>query len=180
MEQHGIFKKISKRTPFLSYPLLLYKSTAEPRFIVDYSNLTPHLKVTPMHLPAFANVLRAATLPCGLRAIRLDLRHAFYSLLLHPKARHLTAFAVGQRRFRFTRLPMGLSPSPGFLQRVLLEIIQLLKEGADLVWAHVDDIITIAKPHSNHSLREKLIERIVPQTSLSIKRKVFSLSSGSH
>lgn len=40
----------------------------------------------------FANILRAAILTRGLRAIRIDVRHAFYSLKIYPKARHVTTF----------------------------------------------------------------------------------------
>lgn len=112
--------------------------------------ITPLLRTPALHLPQFSDVLRAKPIPCGVLAIRIDLSHAFYSVPLHPASRFLTTFRVSGSRSRFTRLPIGLSTSPSFLQP--------LRASAFLVWAHIDDIILVDYPHCFSSRVTHLIE----------------------
>ncbi len=73
----------ARRGAYISYPFLVPKPDGATRFIVDFSHLTPNvLGPTSVHLPLFSNVLRAALVPRGLEAFRIDLRHAFYSVPL--------------------------------------------------------------------------------------------------
>lgn len=86
-------------------------------------------------------------MPANLVAIRINLRDAFYSLPLHPRAPHLTTFKVGTRRYQFTRLPMGLSCSPRILQGVLQEVIAPFRVRVHTSWVHIDDVFFAAPEH---------------------------------
>lgn len=90
------------------------------------------------------DILRAHLVPRGLKAVRLDLSHAFYSLPVHNKSKFLTTFIFEGTRYRFNRLPMGLSPSPALLQNTLLEALAAFKSVFDIFWVHVDDILLAA------------------------------------
>lgn len=150
----------SRKSSYLSYPFLIPKENGEIRFIVDYAHLTPFIKTPQLHLPLFANVLRQATLPRGLLAVRIDLKSAFYSLLLHPKSRHITNFKVDGKCYAFTRLPMGLATSPHFQQKVLEEALAPIRDQAALSWVHVDDFVILAEPHKIEQLRDTLLDRL--------------------
>lgn len=99
-----------------------------------------------MHLPSFSVILRAAILPLGLQAIRLDLRQTFYSLRLHPKAAHVSTFGFQGTKYRFNHLPN--------------EITRPTAQLATLLWVHVDDIILIAPPHEITDLCQQLCTAI--------------------
>ena len=105
-------------------------------------------------------MLRAARLPTGLLATRIDLRHAFYSVRLHPAARHVSSFALRTRRYQFTRLPMGLSLSPAFLQHVLEDVIRGPRKAAALSWVHVDDLLLVAEPHLIEGVTARVLEAL--------------------
>lgn len=141
---------------FISYPFLIPKGQST-RFIVDFSHLTPHLEVSKLHLPQFSTILRARDIPTGWLAVRIDITAAFYAVPLHPKTRHLTTFKVHNKRYQFTRLPMGLATSPHALQKILEEILQPVWKEAPLSWIHVDDILIAAPPHRITDLRQQLI-----------------------
>ena len=135
----------TRHGPYLSYPFFVPKANGTPRWIIDYSHLT--LRTPTLHLPQFSDVLRAKPFPVGLQAVRIDLSHAFYSVPLHPQSRFLTTFRFEGQRFCFTRLPMGLSTSPSFLQHCLVEALAPVKASSFLLWTHTDDIILVDYPH---------------------------------
>jgi hypothetical protein len=139
----------AKHSAYISYPFVIPKTNGQTRLIVDYSHLTKHIiEPASVHLPLFANVLRATHVPQGMFAVRIDLTHAFYSLPLHPKSRHLTNFRTSKGLFQFTRLPMGLSVSPRCLQRALQELFAPLFTKMCVSWIHVDDLLLIAPLHT--------------------------------
>lgn len=147
----------ARRGPYVSAPFFVPKLTDEPRLIIDYAHITDSLRVPSLHLPQFSDLLRAKPLPTGMLAIRIDISHAFYAIPLHPKARFLMVFRFRDSRFQFTRLPMGLATSPSFLQHTLLEATVPVREKAHLLWAHVDDLILIDRPHL---IRQRISELI--------------------
>lgn len=73
---------------------------------------------------------------------------------------YITNFAVGSRRYRFTRLPMGLATSPRFLQATLEEVLAPLRSVASLLWVHVDDVLLVAQESTIKNLTEKIIRLI--------------------
>lgn len=136
----------AKRGPYLSHPFLVPKAVGPPRLIIDYSHITQSLRVPRLHLPLFSNVLRSVAFPRGLAAIRFDLKHAFYSVPLHPWARFIITFLAGNRRFVFNRLPMGLATSPAALQHLLQEALAPLRSSVYVSWVHVDDLLFVDSP----------------------------------
>lgn len=132
MLEAGIIQKIKKRSNYLSYPFVIPKLSGELRFIVNYAHLTPLITIPSMHLPSFPSH------PSSHLALRsIDFKHAFYHVQIHRKARHITAFRVDDSRYQFTRLPMGLNVSPGFLQALLQEVMAPMRQATELSWIHI-------------------------------------------
>ena len=132
------------RGPFLSFPFLIPKASGAPRLIIDYAHLTPFLNKPKISLPLFSDILRVHPVPRGLKAVRLDLSHAFYSLPVHDRSKFITTFMFDHVRYRFNRLPMGLSPSPALLQSTLMEALAPFKNLFSIFWVHVDDVLLAA------------------------------------
>ncbi len=147
MGEAGIVEE-APRSAFISYPFLVPKADGTSRLIVDYSHLTAALNPVKLSLPPLATVLRTVKARRNWVATRIDLSHAFYSVALHPKARHITNFKTRSGLYRFTRLPMGLATSPGILRGILQEHLQPVRKQWPqlLTWFHVDDFLVAGPP----------------------------------
>ena len=78
-----------------------------------------------------------------------DLLQAFFQVPLESDSQSYTAFQVGDELYVFTRLPMGLSCSPYWLECVLQEVL------ADLVLGtYADNVLLWGKSH------EELLDRV--------------------
>ncbi len=87
----------------------------------------------------------------------LDMREAYFQIILDENSRDLNAFGHGVTLYRFRRLPFGLSCSPAIFTRHMAALLSpLLKEG----WLknYLDDLIIWAPDLSplTQRLRKKL------------------------
>lgn len=92
----GIIERAS-RGPFLWHPFLIPKLNGEPRLFIDYSHFTTFLRKLKVSQPLFSDYLRFIPIKCGLSAVRLDLKHAFYSVPILCKSRFITTFIFGSQ-----------------------------------------------------------------------------------
>ncbi len=73
----------------------------------------------------------------------LDLKEAYYQVLLDEESRALTTFTEGINIYRFKRLPFGLSFSASiFVRQLQAAMAPLLKQG--WIKSYLDDIIVSA------------------------------------
>ncbi len=73
----------------------------------------------------------------------LDLKDAYYQVLLDEASRDLTTFSEGINLYRFKRLPFGLSCSASiFVRQLQGALVPLLRQG--WVKSYFDDIILCA------------------------------------
>jgi hypothetical protein len=118
------------------------------RFIVDFSELTPHFPKLSMYFPTFLKRWNATGLhPDAYLKTRLDLRHAFYQIAIHPAARPVTRFSASGRTFIFNRLLMGTPQSPAVLQAVLSSILNQFPHIPVFKHLHVDNMLVVATPY---------------------------------
>ena len=67
----------------------------------------------------------------------IDLKSAFYQILLDEKSRHYTAFRSSLGCFQFKRLPFGLPNIPSSMTSLIGQVIT----GLDGAIAYLDDIL---------------------------------------
>ncbi len=73
----------------------------------------------------------------------LDMREAYFQLMLDEDSRDLTAFSDGVTVYRFKRLPFGLNCSPAIFSRHMASLLTpLLRKG--WVKNYLDDLIIFA------------------------------------
>ena len=142
MLKTGIISQ-ARRNSFLSYPFFVPKNNGEPRLIIDYGHLKPHVRAPYFRLPSFLAFLRRSSLlTAGDWMVRIDLRHAFYSVPLPESFRSFTSFRAGNKTYRFNVLPMGLYISPFILQHILNACLATVREISGVhTWGHIDDIL---------------------------------------
>ena len=83
------------------------------------------------------NVDLSAKLSGGCFFSKIDLSQAYLQLPLDDKSKKFVVINTPKGLFRFTRLPFGISASPGTFQQVMDNLLQ----GIPGVMAYLDDIL---------------------------------------
>ena len=76
----------------------------------------------------------------------LDITHAYWSIKLYKESSYLTTFSMPFGRYRYLRLPFGISASNDIFQMKIDEIF----EGMPGVAAIVDDILIFGRTRKEH------------------------------
>ena len=84
---------------------------------------------------------------------KLDCNSGFWQIPINVESRNLTTFLSPQGRFRFCRLPFGLTSAPEIFQREMLRILVDI----DQVIVHMDDILIASETLESHNKILKLV-----------------------
>lgn len=84
----------------------------------------------------------------------LDANKGFWQIKLNEHASKLTTFATPFGRFKFVRLPFGISIAPEIFHRTFLEIFN----GISGLKIYIDDLIIYAKTKAEH---DKILEAVL-------------------
>ncbi len=117
---------------------------------LDYRHVNKHLATDIYPLPRLEELVDQAVSYNFYTT--LDMREAYFQILLDEDSRDLTAFSDGVTLYRFRRLPFGLSCSPAIFTRHMAALPPpLLKEG----WFkyNLDDLIIWAPDLSSLTQR---------------------------
>ena len=79
---------------------------------------------------------------------KLDFKHAFWQLELHPDSRYLTVFRCNGKLYRYKRFTMGLKPSQGELNAALLPLFAHIPN----VFLIHDDLVIASETESEHKI----------------------------
>ena len=136
MEKRGIIEKST--SAWLSPIVLVNKPDGTKRMCLDFRKVNTHLATDIYPLPRLDELVEQAT--GNQYYTTLDLKEAYFQIMLHEDSRDLTAFSDGVSLYRFRRLPFGLSCSPAIFSRQMASLLTpLMKEG--WVRNYLDDII---------------------------------------
>lgn len=100
---------------------------------------------TPFKMPTLEAIL--AELHGATVFTTLDLKSAFFHVVLDEKSRHLTNFYTGDATYRFKRLPFGLCNAPDIFQEICQTVIL---SGCRGVRNYLDDILVHGKTKEEH------------------------------
>ncbi len=151
MENRDIIEKST--SAWLSPIVLVNKPDGSKRMCLDYRHVNKHLTTDIYPLPRLEELVEQAA---GHQFYAtLDMREAYFQILLEEGSRDLTAFSDGVTLYRFKRLPFGLSCSPAIFTRHMASLLApLVKKG----WMknYLDDLIIWASDFT--TLSERLSE----------------------
>ena len=114
-------------TEYNALPLVLHKPDGSMRPALNYIGLNFVSEKDTFPLPNVESNI--AALGKANWFSTLDLLQGFLQVELEPSSKHKTAFTVGGRQWQFTRMPMGLSSSPGAFMRVVDAALRGLPPG---------------------------------------------------
>ena len=130
---------------WLSPIVLVNKPGGDKRLCLDYRKINKQLTTDIYPLPKLEELVENVS--GNDYYASLDMREAYYQIMLDQESRDLTTFSDGISLYRFKRLPFGLSCSPAIFSRKMNEILApLLKE--NWVKNYLDDLIVYAADYS--------------------------------
>jgi transposase InsO family protein len=144
METEGIIEQVRHPTPWCHSLMVTPKPDGSLRICIDPRYLNKYL-VRPIH--PFPDVDQIFSRLKGQRYFaKIDLTSGFWNLRLDQASADLCTFATAWGRYRWLRLPFGVSPAPEVFHRIIADLIQDLPG----VVHYIDDILIMATTRVEH------------------------------
>lgn len=143
----GIIEVVTEKMDrsFCSSLLVVPKGQDDIRLVVDLRGPNKCIHRTPFRMPTFEEILM--NLHGANYFSTIDLKSAFFHVVLDESCRHLTNFFSGEVMYRCCRLPFGLCNAPDIFQEIMQSIILT---GCKGVVNYLDDILVIGKTKEEH------------------------------
>lgn len=164
MEKEGVITRVSEPTDWCSPIVVVPKKNGEVRICVDYTALNKSIQREYHPIPSVEPIL--ATLGQAKYFSRLDAYSGFYQVELHPESTLLTTFITPFGRFKFNRLPFGISSAPEHFQRMVHQLL----EGQEGVACLIDDILVWGRTKTEHDSRLLEVLDRLKQKGLTLNR----------
>ena len=150
----GVITPVDQPTPWVSQIVVTQKKSGDLRICLDPKELNKALLRERFQLPVLDDVLHE--LGHSKVFTKADLSSGYWHVQLDTESSLLTTFQTCFGRFRFCRLPFGLSVSAEIFQRKLLEALDNLTN----VVCIADDVIIHGKDTEQHDLYlQKFMQR---------------------
>ncbi len=141
LEERDIIERST--AAWLSPIVLVNKLNCEKRMCLDYRKVNTHLMTDIHPLPHLEELVE--NVAGNKFYTTLDLKDAYYQVMLDEESRDLTTFTEGTNLYRFKRQPFGLSCSASVFVRQLQGALTPLFKNK-WVKSYLDDVI-VSGPH---------------------------------
>lgn len=160
LEKDGIIKKVEQHTPWVSN-ILLVKKNEKLRICLDPVRLNQALYREEYQMPTideiFPELCRAKVFST------FDAKTGFWQLPLDEESSFLTTFWTPFGRYRWTRVPFGISPAPEIftkhLREILHDLLNVVSVADDILVYGMEDTYAEALTNHNECL-QKLFSRL--------------------
>ena len=130
MVQQDILAPVTRPTPWISSMVVVPPKNGELRICLDPKNLNTAIQRENYPLPTIEDI---ATRLHGAKVFTiLDMRCGFWHVVLDEPSSFLTTFNTPFGRYRWKRMPFGISSAPEVFQRRMHELIEGL-QGVEVV-----------------------------------------------
>ncbi|XP_064468578.1 uncharacterized protein LOC135380477 [Ornithodoros turicata] len=144
MESNGVITKVTESTDWVHPIVVVPKKNGTVRVCLDPRKLNVAIKREYYKIPTEEEML-ANLSKCKLFTL-FDANHAFWHTPLDTQSSYLCTFATPWGRYRFLRLPFGLSSAPEIFQRAMDDVFR----GHNDIRPYFDDILLAAKTTDQH------------------------------
>ena len=147
--------EVSEPSEWYSPMVVVPKRDATVRICVDYGKVNQFVQREHYHLPTAKEIF--AKMKGAKYFSTLDAAAGFWQIPLDPTSSPLTTFITPFGRFRFKRIPFGLSSEPEVFHQTMHHILSGL-EGVD---CFIDDVIIWGSTREEHDQRvRRVLERL--------------------
>ena len=138
MEKEGILEKVNEPTEWVSSAVYV-KKPGKLRVCLDPQELNKYINIPKYRLPTMEDITS------DMKKVKIfsvmDAKDGFLQVRLTPESAKLTTFHTPFGRYKWKRMPFGISSAPEEFQRQLQDIIEGL-EGIKII---ADDILIIGQ-----------------------------------
>ena len=144
MEDIGIIEEITEPTDWCAPMVPVLKKNGSVRICADFKKLNLAVKRERYPIPALEDLLHKLN---GAKYFsKLDATSGFYQIPLEDESSKLTTFITPFGRYRYKRLPFGISSAPEIFQRTMEHIL----EGEKQVVCFYDDVLVFGESQESH------------------------------
>ncbi|KAL8584885.1 hypothetical protein ACOMHN_037588 [Nucella lapillus] len=156
MVEDEVIVPVDYPTDWCSPIVVVPKTNGDVRICVDLTRLNSSVKREVYAMPAVEETL--SKISEGKVFTKIDANSGFYQIPLDDESSKLTTFITPFGRFKFQRLPYGISSAPEYFQKKMDTILQ----GLAGVVCHIDDILVFGKDKPEHDARLwKVLDRLL-------------------
>ncbi|UYV61233.1 K02A2.6-like [Cordylochernes scorpioides] len=164
LEKAGIIAQVNVATEWCAPTVIAGKPNGDIRLCVDLSRLNEHVQREVHPMPVVEHMLGQ------LGEVRffskLGANSGFHQIPLSPDCQHLTTFITPFGRYKYCRMPFGISLAPEYFQRVMSIILQ----GMDGVICYLDDILIFASDSKTHVRILRLVLRKLKEAKVTLNK----------
>lgn len=154
MESSGIISKVDKPTDFVNSMVIVAKPDKSIRICLDPQYLNRCIKREHIQLPTVDEI--AARIKGAKVFAVLDAHKGFWQIELSEESQDLTTFNTPFGRYKFKRMPYGLSSCPEVFHKTFKKIFNGIKN----LEVYIDDILIWAESDDElMKILEKVFER---------------------
>ncbi|UYV69009.1 K02A2.6-like [Cordylochernes scorpioides] len=164
LEKAGIIAKVNVATEWCAPTVIAGKPNGDIRLCVDLSRLNEHVQREVHPMPVVEHML--GQLGEARFFSKLDANSGFHQIPLSPDCQHLTTFITPFGRYKYCRMPFGISLAPEYFQKVMSIILQ----GMDGVMCYLDDILIFASDSKTHDRILRLVLRKLKEAKVTLNK----------
>ncbi|UYV60823.1 K02A2.6-like [Cordylochernes scorpioides] len=164
MTSNGVIEKVEGSSEWCSPMVLVAKPSGKLRICVDLSILNKNILREIHPIPVVEHTL--AQLKGAKVFTKLDANSGFWQIPLSSESSALTTFITPIGRFRFKRLPFGISSAPEIFQKRMGQIL----EGLEGTLCHMDDIMVYGSCQEEHDKRLETVLTRVSKSGLTLNK----------
>lgn len=156
MQRNGVIVPVDHATEWCAPMVVNIKKGGKGvRICVDLSRLNKSVKRQFHPIPVVE--LQLAEIRGAKYFSKLDANHGFWQLNLAEESRDYTTFLTPFGRFKFQKLPFGITSAPEEFQKRMSRVL----EGAKNTLVHMDDVLVWGNTKEEHDDRlREVLERI--------------------
>ncbi|UYV65209.1 K02A2.6-like [Cordylochernes scorpioides] len=164
LERAGIIAQVNVATEWCAPTVIAGKPNGDIRLCVDLSRLNEHVQREVHPMPVVEHML--GQLGEARFFSKLDANSGFHQIPLSPDCQHLTTFITPFGRYKYCRMPFGISLAPEYFQKVMTIILQ----GMDGVMCYLDDILIFASDSKTHDRILRLVLRKLKEAKVTLNK----------
>ncbi|UYV64068.1 K02A2.6-like [Cordylochernes scorpioides] len=164
LEKAGIIAQVNVATEWCAPTVIAGKPNGDIRLCVDLSRLNEHVQREVHPMPVVEHML--GKLGEARFFSKLDANSGFHQIPLSPDCQHLTTFITPFGRYKYCRMPFGISLAPEYFQKVMSIILQ----GMDGVMCYLDDILIFASDSKTHDRILRLVLRKLKEAKVTLNK----------
>ena len=137
---------------FISNIFLRPKQDSTYRMILDLTEVNKSVEYLHFKMHSLQTAVGLMRNSCWMGSI--DLRHAYYSVLMHYEDRKYLRFRWNGILYQYRAMPNGLACAPRYFTKILNPVFALLRDQGHEVFQYLDDSFVVA------DTREKCLESL--------------------